>query len=60
MGQVTQEKHRVFAEIVVETSKAHMLLKIAKDVKRVSVGTLETEERLRRVWVCCSMGQVTK
>lgn len=60
MGQVTQEKHRVLAEIVVETSKAHTLLKIAKDMKRVSVGTLETEERLRKVWVCCSMGQVTK
>lgn len=40
----------MLAEIVVEISRAHMLLKPAKDMKRVSVGTLETEERLRKMW----------
>lgn len=48
----------MLAEIVVEMSKAHMFLKLATDMKRASTGTLEIEERLREMWVCCSMGQV--
>lgn len=50
----------MLAEIVVEMSKAHMLLKLAKAMRRASVGTLEIEGRLRKMWVCGPMGQVTK